>query len=108
VHMRKTTTAALQQKYLQSVLTFRIGLVYTGALCHSVLWTLLFLFPAKLRGSQNKFPSLPFPFETRCGSITACPANIAAISPSVFDVVLFRINKANHHHSSLQPRFESD
>jgi hypothetical protein len=27
VHMRKTTIAALQRKYLQLVLTFRIGLV---------------------------------------------------------------------------------
>jgi hypothetical protein len=66
---------------------------------------LLYLVPAKLRGGQNKFSSPPFPFETRGNIITTCPANIAALSPSVFDAVSFGINKVNQHHCSLQPRF---
>jgi hypothetical protein len=35
--MRKTTTAALQRKYLQSVLTFRIRLVYRLILGRAII-----------------------------------------------------------------------
>jgi hypothetical protein len=37
---------------------------------------LLYLIPAKMIGSQNKFSSPPTPFETRGRNVTVCPANI--------------------------------
>jgi hypothetical protein len=40
VHMRKMTTAALQQKYLQSVLTFRIRLT---CVCVCVLYIYIYI-----------------------------------------------------------------
>jgi hypothetical protein len=64
----------------------------------SMLKMILHLVPVELRGSQNKFPSPPTPFETRGRNVTACPANICCsqsgtsitemlLEPSVADAV---------------------
>jgi hypothetical protein len=46
----------------------------------------LYLVPAKMIGSQNKFSSPPTPFETRGRNVTVCPANICCYHSNIFPV----------------------